>query len=172
MSVCVLVVFLVCSSVMDLLQLPTFCCCNNLHDRSATFCISVLQKTCKNYSERRGLDKIAHMRLSKRKALLPQIGRFQPGPTAGNELSRAQSGDPPMGYRTQSYMIKSKDLNHRANFVFRKQLQITFLLKMVVRSRCHFPKRKCSIKVNASILAQAGSFTPAFPASHMCSDQL
>ena len=32
-------------SVMDLLQLPTFCSCNNLHDRSATFCISVLQKT-------------------------------------------------------------------------------------------------------------------------------
>lgn len=35
-------------SVMDLLQLPTFCSCNNLHDRSATFCISVLQKTSLN----------------------------------------------------------------------------------------------------------------------------
>ena len=39
-------------SVMDLLQLSTFCSCNNLHDRSATFCISVLQKTLNGFLHR------------------------------------------------------------------------------------------------------------------------
>ena len=47
-------------SVMDLLQLPTFCNCNNLHDRSATFCISVLQKT--NIYVRM-IDTVTHARL-------------------------------------------------------------------------------------------------------------
>jgi len=45
MPVRVPVVFSNYLSAMDLLQLPTFCSCNNLHDRSAIFCISVLQKT-------------------------------------------------------------------------------------------------------------------------------
>lgn len=56
MPECMLVVFSDLLSAVEPLQLPTFCSCNDLHDRSATFCISVLQKTamvmkecCQNY---------------------------------------------------------------------------------------------------------------------------
>ena len=45
MPECMLVVFSDLLSAVEPLQLPTFCSCNDLHDRSATFCISVLQKT-------------------------------------------------------------------------------------------------------------------------------